>query len=329
MRALGVLLAASLAMHAQQQVPIAFVPVSETNIAGDTSGTARLYANANVRALDRTAHVTLARGGAVDLCATSELHLLRSSGNDALQFALDRGALELRGIARPGDVLLTPDLRFALLTPGTFDLRVRVARDGDTCVENRGESAPVLQVSENFGDAVAHLAPGRHVLFEHGSLREVVDNEREPCGCPAATPIMTAARGSNATSAVVADQAAALHPFPAAQSAGLTDMPSTLVNKPASTADGADGAIVAELATNPAGAAATPAAVLATNTGSATGSTPAASASAPAVAPTAPPPAPPGAHDIAHSIGRFFKRLFHRKPAQPESANPPPPAPKS
>ena len=28
------------------------------------------------------------------------------------------------------------------------------------------------------------LAPDQHVLFEHGSLREVVDHETSPCGCP-------------------------------------------------------------------------------------------------------------------------------------------------
>jgi hypothetical protein len=60
------------------------------------------------------------------------------------------------------------------------------------------------------------VMPGQHVLFEHGNLREVVDNERSPCGCPGSEdPEHVAAHAS------AAEKAAAEHPFPAAASEGL------------------------------------------------------------------------------------------------------------
>ena len=79
---------------------------------------------------------------------------------------------------------MTPDLRFTVRNAGPLDLRLRVARNGDTCVENRGPGAPTLAVSDPFGESMYEVAPDQHVLFEHGSLHEVVDNETTPCGCP-------------------------------------------------------------------------------------------------------------------------------------------------
>ncbi len=60
---------------------------------------------------------------------------------------------------------------------------MRVSPNGDTCVENRGQSAHP-QLTDAFGEASYQLKPGQHVLFEHGSLRAVVDRETTPCGCP-------------------------------------------------------------------------------------------------------------------------------------------------
>ena len=79
---------------------------------------------------------------------------------------------------------MTPDLRFTVRNAGPLDLRLRIARNGDTCVDNRGPGAPTLAVSDPFGEAMYEVGPGQHVLFEHGSLREVVDHESSPCGCP-------------------------------------------------------------------------------------------------------------------------------------------------
>ena len=98
--------------------------------------------------------------------------------------ALDRGAIEVQMAATTRDVVMTPDLRFTMRGDGPLDLQLRVTRNGDTCVENRGTKAPVLNVADQFGEATYELRAGQHVLFEHGSLKEVVDHESSACGCP-------------------------------------------------------------------------------------------------------------------------------------------------
>jgi hypothetical protein len=180
------------------------------------AGQARLLTNASITAGPHAAPITLARGGEVLVCSTSEFHLLHAGVGQALLFGLDRGALELRSRADARDVILTPDIRFTIEaagsrgTPDVFDLRLRVTRNGDTCVDNAGANAPVLQLNGAFGGSSYRLMPGQHVLFERGSLREVVDHERSSCGCPQASGSLSAAA------------AAGQHPFPEAASEGLT-----------------------------------------------------------------------------------------------------------
>lgn len=284
--------------------PMGSVGTADAKVSGGLEVAAsrvRLVSSANVTALDHTAQIDLERGGNVALCATSEFHLLRSGSAGSLLFALDRGSMEIHSRSEPQDAVVTPDLRFTLLTPGVLDLRIRVTREGDTCVENRGGAAPVLQVTESFSSSEYHLAPGQHVLFEHGSVREVVDNERSNCGCPGAAPAMVASPNLNGTSVVGAEQAAAMHPFPEAQSQGLAETKPP-VPLPTTTGDSA------ALSYAPAGGtqvAVAPVVVAApTQAGSAAGK---------GTGPAEPPPSPPGAHAILHSIGRFFKKLFGGK----------------
>ena len=42
----------------------------------------------------------------------------------------------------------------------------------------------MLHATEAFGTGAYFIRPGQRVLFEHGSLREVVDRETSNCGCP-------------------------------------------------------------------------------------------------------------------------------------------------
>lgn len=246
---------------------------------------ARLMSNVGVTARDHVAVIALERGGEVLVCATSEFHLLHSGPENGLLFGLDRGAVELRGGSEAQDVILTPDIRFNVEAKGSYDLRVRVARGGDTCVENAGAGSPVLMLHEAFSDASYRVMPGQHVLFEHGSLHEVVDNERSECGCPAVqAPAMLAANASPA------QKAEAEHPFPAADSAGLA---------------------VTEVGAKPAEVESTETLSYAAGTGTAAKTEAPARVAATVVVSTAPPATPPGAHSIAHSIGRFFHRLFH------------------
>jgi hypothetical protein len=174
----------------QAQQLIGYVNTRDAEITGASDvldGQAVLTGSAGITARDHTAPITLGRGGTVRVCQTSVLHVSesRSAKIDApLLFSLDRGAIEIHMAGTLNDSILTPDLRFTVVNAGPLDLRVRVARNGDTCVDNRGPAAPTLNISDPFGEALYQVSAGQHVLFEHGSLHEVVDHERSPCGCP-------------------------------------------------------------------------------------------------------------------------------------------------
>jgi len=222
---------ATLCAMAQGQQTIGRVALHDATVTGSlevTAGEATLQGGASIVALDHTAELALSRGGWVEVCATSSLHVTSGAGDKApLLFALDRGAMELKTIVGVRDAVITPDLRISAKSAGRLDLRIRVTNNGDTCVESRGAAAPAVEVVEQFGDGLYQIGPGQHVLFEHGSIREVVDRESSPCGCPPA-PVMSLAE----TGVTVAPKDAARaggqaaqkpedHPFPVAQSQGL------------------------------------------------------------------------------------------------------------
>jgi hypothetical protein len=313
---------------AMAQQSIGTIGVQDANVAGAleiTNGRAVLVGNTTVTAKDHTAEVALQRGGKVLVCATSGLHLTAGKStqtNQPLMLALDRGAIEVQMDATSSDVVVTPDLRFAVQDNGPLDLRLRVTRNGDTCVDNHGSGAPTLRVVDQFGEATYDLRAGQHVLFEHGSLKEVVDRETSPCGCPP-TPVVSVADAGTASSAPAAPGGvvAADHPFPAAVSQGLAPDAAT-----PSVPAGAVHAQVAATLSFEAGAAPdasgsasrsaagkdTPVASSGAPTATSGAATPSAGTSSQAVvrAEAPPAPAPPSANDLAHRIGRFFKRLF-------------------
>jgi hypothetical protein len=333
MKRLLILLFAVSCGAAQAQQPIGSVAVQDATVAGNLSvsnGRAVLVGNTTVTAKDRTADVSLNRGGSVLVCATSGLHITSGksgAGTTPLMLSLDRGAIEVRTSAITSDVVMTPDLRFGIHTDGPLDLRLRVAGNGDTCVENHGANAPTLSVADQFGESSYNIRPGQHVLFEHGSLKEVVDNESAPCGCPS-TPanqgvsLADAAISSAATGGEVAKKSAAeQHPFPAAISDGLAPAPS-VPQAPTGTVHAQVATTLsysADEAKKPA-TSATPAAevteqpTLAANTSQPEPS--AAPVSQPedvATAQAPPPPNAPPSSDLAHWVGRFFKKLFGRR----------------
>ena len=308
-----------------------------------SKGQAVLVGSTTVTAKDHTAEVTLSRGGVVRVCSTSGLHLTSgtsSNGSPPLMLALDRGAVEVKMSASTADVVMTPDLRFVPHGDGPLDLHLRVTRNGDTCVENRGAGAPTLTVTDHFGDATYELRRGQHVLFEHGSLREVVDSESSPCGCPV-EPVVSVADAGVASSAPAAPgsvvaiaSAAEQHPFPAAVSQGLSPdppvpaAPAGVVHAQVDTTlsyAGTSAPAISDSAVA-AGGGAIPNA-LPNASGSGTGTVAPPSADAPAAnstesaesptavvaqapPPPAPPSSPPSSPDLAHRIGHFFKRLF-------------------
>lgn len=324
---------------ARAQQPIGSVGLQDATVAGSlqvSNGRAVLEGASTVIARDHTAEVSLQRGGVVRVCSTSGLHLATGKGavEAPLMLSLDRGAVEIAARMIVSDVVMTPDLRFTMKTAGPLDLRLRVARNGDTCVENRGTTAPVLDVSDSFGEASYEVRPGQHVLFEHGSLKEVVDKETEPCGCPAvpvvsvadagATGATVAAPGSNVSTKSAAEQ----HPFPAAQSAGLApvagppQVPAGTVHAQVSTTLSYGGESTSTSANGDESGSASPAigssSTKSAETKQTIATTPPAD-TAPAAAPNAvsggkaeappPPPAPPPG-DVFHAIGHFFKKLF-------------------
>jgi hypothetical protein len=316
---------------AQAQQSIGTVGVQDATVAGAlevSNGRAILVGNTTVTARERVAEIALNRGGSVKVCATSGLHLTAGKNADAaavsipavsippvstppvstpLMLALDRGAIEVQMAATTRDVVMTPDLRFTMRGDGPLDLQLRVTRNGDTCVENRGAQAPVLNVADQFGETAYELRAGQHVLFEHASLKEVVDHESSSCGCPPEATMSVAdallhppgsGNGAPGDATTAEKTAAEQHPFPAAVSAGLAppavpQAPPGTVHTQVSAALSSGGG--SDSLAEPPGAA---------------GKTPTSAPAPPVVA--APQTAPPK-HDLVHSVGRFFKRIFGGK----------------
>jgi len=279
---MGVAMVCALAGTMRAQQLIGYVATKDADVAGakDTlEGRAVLAGSVSVTAKDHTAPIELARGGTVRVCQTSVLHMSESREMMVaapLLFSLDRGAIEIETAATPTDAVMTPDLRMTARSGGPLDLRLRVAANGDTCVENRGVGAPLLIVSDPFGDATYEMTAGQHVLFEHGSLHEVVDHETSPCGCPDE-------KGASMADALLAPPAAQ-HPFPVAISEGL--------------------APEAEVPQAPPGA-------VHTQVSEALRYNPQDNTQAEA---SAPPPATPThtqpVKNLAHVVGRFFRRIW-------------------
>ena len=261
------LFARDTAVFAQQSIPaqpqvVASVAVEGVSLHGAMSvvnGRAAIANNGEITAGDKTAQVTLARGGTLEVCASTTVHIAKDvmphasakpgvvADDAGLMFSLDRGAFEAN--YTPGaysDVVLTPDLRLLISGPGQTSLKMRVNQQGDTCVDNAGEDAPYVIANSLRDGGVYRVRPGQRVLFVHGSLQEVVDNERELCGCPAAASPDIAANGGKlgGPSSTPTDTA-----FPTAISEGLQAPPAPS-NVPAVPAGVAHAQVAATLSSN-------------------------------------------------------------------------------
>ncbi len=318
------LLLAGFAGFAAAQAPqsIGTVGMQDATVAGAleiTNGRAVLVGSTTVSAHDHAAEVALSRGGSVRVCATSGLHVAEgksATGEQPLMLALDRGAIEVQMAATARDVVMTPDLRFTTDGDGPLDLNLRVAKNGDTCVENRGVNAPVLHVADQFGEGSYELHAGQHVLFEHASLKEVVDHESSSCGCPPepamtlADALVNPAAAGTSSSAPTAKTAAEQHPFPAAVSEGLA--PAAAV--PQAPAGTLHSQVSATLSSNSVpDSTAEPAPSSSEAAGSTPANTTAATASAAGEVSGAtqnPQPVPARQKGMFHAVGRFFRRIF-------------------
>ena len=208
------------ALPAPDLAPIAFVPFGGTDpLAADkvkgqievAGGKAVIAASGEVSAGSHAALVQLTHRGEVRLCATTTVALSaatpRTDDLSGLMLSLSHGALEARfATGHNADVILTPDFRISISGPGVANVDVRLGDGGDTCVDNHGEHPATVVVSSVFEGGAYSVGAGQRVMFEHGSLREVVDHEKESCGCPVEAKV---------------DEA---NPFPVAQSAGLAPL---------------------------------------------------------------------------------------------------------
>jgi len=211
---------------AAQSTPLATVPVEGVKVSGAleiSEGKALISSSGSITAGEHAATITLPHRGNLRICPTTKISLTAdssfASGAGAaaeqtpanapgLMMALDSGAIEA-GFAtgRSSDVILTPDFRILISGPGTASVQVRLGEKGDTCVDNHGPNAPYVTVSSIFDGGVYRVQADQRVMFQHGSLHEVVDQEKESCGCPPEQPKV------------------APNAFPLAQSEGLAPLP--------------------------------------------------------------------------------------------------------
>jgi hypothetical protein len=229
------LFAAATSLHGQSPAPemhpIAIVPLDSkipgaaSEVTGDLqvfNGRALIAANASVTAGAETAHITLPNRGELLVCASTTVKLAADTSARAgevpgLLMAMDHGAVEMSfATSRNSDTVLTPDFRILISGPGAAEVKVRLGPKGDTCVDNAGANAPYVLVSSVFDGGAYRVQPGQRVMFQQGSLHEVVDQEKESCGCPPAEP-----QGNE---------------FPVAQSESLALKPKPVPDMPGETA---------------------------------------------------------------------------------------------
>jgi hypothetical protein len=243
------------------------------------NGRAFIAANGTITAGVQTTQVTLPYRGTLRICASTTVKLAADSSVPAgevpgLMMAMDHGAVEASfATGRNSDVLLTPDFRILIGGPGAAEVKVRLGEGGDTCVDNAGADAPYVLVSSVFDGGAYRVQPGQRVMFQHGSLHEVVDQEKEPCGCPPGT-----ISGNE---------------FPLAQSEGFAP---TLHPAP--------------IPAGQLGQAAQASAPLVYNAAEHAPSTPAPPQAAAPVSPPAAAPVPEKKPGFFKRVGRFFKRAF-------------------
>jgi hypothetical protein len=277
--------------------PIAIVPLTAKNSAAAptvtgalevSKGKAVIVTSGSVTAGSETTDVVLPRRGVLRICATTTVHLTADSSVPSgeipgLMMAMDHGAVEASfATGRNSDFLLTPDFRILIGGPGAADVKVRLGQKGDTCVENAGESAPYVLVSSVFEGGAYRVQSSQRVMFQHGSLHEVVDHEKEPCGCPPAET-----HGNE---------------FPLAQSEGLAPLP-----KPAPSRGDTLGISTPNSATLVYNSA--DHAIPGTGTAETTATPAPMDAASKSTAPTEKLPVEKKLGFLGH-IGRFFKRIF-------------------
>ncbi len=155
------------------------------------SGTT-VQSGSQIAAGAQTATLKLERGGQVLVCPGTKLSVTSSQSGRQFLFSLSTGNLELDyPIGAAADTLLTPDLQVLMPGPGKLHVAVRVASNGDTCVQSLASNGSALVVSETMGDASYQVKPNEAVTFGGGHLNNALPTHNS-CGCPAPPPIQVA-----------------------------------------------------------------------------------------------------------------------------------------
>jgi hypothetical protein len=214
--------------------PIAIVPIDNSaTVSGAlqvTAGRAMIATAGTVTSGAKTTEVVLPHRGTLRVCAMTTVKLAANASADAgeapgLMMALDHGAVEASfAEGRSADMLLTPDFRIAVGASGTAEVKVRLGQHGDTCVDNAKANAPDVMVTSVWDGGTYTVRAGQRVMFQHGSLQEVIDQEKEPCGCPP-------------------EPRPGTNDFPLAQSAGMAPLEPAPPAPPASGAAGTNGTV--------------------------------------------------------------------------------------
>ena len=274
-------------------VPIdASIPGAAATVDGpirEVKGRAYVTGSASITAGPATAQVTLPYRGTLRVCPSTTVKLSADASAPAgevpgLMLAIDSGALETSfAIARNSDVVLTPNFRIMIGGPGASDVKIRLGQNSDTCVDNSGANAPYVVVTSVFDGGLYRVQPGQRVMFEHGDLHTVVDDEKEPCGCP--------------------PPGQKENEFPLAQSEGLAPL-LTLPPAPVTTNQPAGGGSASTTLVYNAPGNQTPQPANIPQTG------PATQTNAGAANQTPQQPAPKKKPGFFRKIGRFFKKAF-------------------
>jgi len=179
--------------------PIAIVPLENgkngtgakvTGALEVSGGRAVIVASGTVESGAGTTEVLLPHRGTLRVCASTTVKLASDASvpvgeTPGLMMAMDHGAVEASfATGKNADIVMTPDFRIVIGGAGAAEVKIRLGEHGDACVDNAGANAPYVLVSSVFEGGAYRVQAGQRVMFQHGSLREVVDQEKEPCGCP-------------------------------------------------------------------------------------------------------------------------------------------------
>lgn len=178
------------------------------------NGQALISGSGSVTSGPNATQVSLPHRGALRICSATTVKIAADSSvphgeTPGLLIAMDHGAVEASfTTGQNADTILTPDFRILIGGPGPANIKIRLGQGGDTCVDNpTAPNAPYVLVTSVFDGRLYRVQPGQRVMFQHGSLDTVVDQEKEPCGCP---PEPAQVQGNE---------------FPLAQSEGLAPSP--------------------------------------------------------------------------------------------------------